>query len=383
MPYITIPVKQAGYQLSIDDIIYGIDEATFQAQLNKKDMNDTRTAYRRSTPGRLLEQIHFDEMVDALKAFNQKYETLIAMEDKTPLYRSFKIPKRSGGLRPIDAPKDELSIALYELKSILEHKMFASHHTCAFAYVSRRCAIDAVKRHQANRSRWFLKLDFHNFFGSTTLEFVESQLKMIFPFNELYLRADGAEELHKALSLCFLRGGLPQGTPISPMLTNLFMIPIDHAIAKIARGNTPYLVYTRYADDILISSDISFKWREVQDTILGIIDAFKAPFTLNTAKTRYGSSAGRNWNLGVMLNKDNKITIGHAKKKLFKVKVYSFMRDFAENNPWSIGDTQSLSGEIAYYRMVEKDEVDKIIKFYSEKFNRDVMATIKSILTAA
>lgn len=381
MPYITIPVSPKTYQISFEDILNGVDESFFDKQ-NVKNTHDTRTVYRERTPQRLLDNIDFDAMVAALRVFNLRYETLIAVEDKSTLYRSFRIPKRSGGLRQIDAPHDELMIALRELKNLLEKKCFASYHTAAFAYVGGRSTIDAVKRHQKNGSRWFLKLDFHNFFGSSTYDFVVAQLKLIFPFSELYKRVDGEQELNKALSLCFLHGGLPQGTPISPMLTNLFMIPIDHAIAKRAREFNPHLVYTRYADDIILSSDLSFKWTEAQKMVVDITAKFNAPFTLNTDKTRYGSSAGRNWNLGVMLNSQNQITIGHAKKKLFKTMVFSFMNDDRNGVAWSLDDTQHLLGLISYYKMVEKEPIEEILKTYSNKFHKDVEETAKDILRA-
>lgn len=382
MPYITIPVKPKEYQLSIDDIINGVDESFFDRQ-NDKNTHDTRTVFRERTPVRLLDRFDFDEMVASLVHFNHKYEHLISVEDKSTLYRSFRIPKRSGGLRPIDAPNDELMIALRELKMLLEKKFFASYHTSAFAYVAGRSTIDAVKRHQQNKSRWFLKLDFHNFFGSSTHDFVVAQIKKIFPFSEIYKREDGERELNKALSLCFLRGGLPQGTPISPMLTNLFMIPIDHDIARSAREFSPHLVYTRYADDIILSSDLSFKWSDAQKMVVDIAAKYNAPFTLNTEKTRYGSSAGRNWNLGVMLNKDNQITIGHSKKKMFKVMVFSFMNDDRNGVTWSVDDIQHLLGLISYYKMVEKEPIEEILKTYSSKFGKDVEETAKGILRDA
>ena len=232
-------------------------------------------------------------------------------------------------------------------------------------------------------TRWFLKLDFHDFFGSSKPEFILAQLSLIFPYNEILAREDGREELTKALSLCYLNNGLPQGTPISPTLTNLFMIPVDHAIAKMSREHTPHLIYTRYADDIILSSDLSFNWGDVQNAVLDIVNnKFHAPFTLNTNKTRYGSSAGRNWNLGVMLNNDNQITIGHSKKKVFKAMLFSFMNDEQNGNTWSLEDTQHLQGLISYYKMVEGETIETIIKSYSEKFHKDVEATIKEVLRA-
>ena len=207
-----------------------------------------------------------------------------------------------------------------------------------------------------------------------------SQLKTIFPFNEIIANFYGKPELEKALSLCFLNGGLPQGTPISPTLTNLMMIPTDHCIAKVTRDMTPHLVYTRYADDIILSSDISFKWSDVQEKIIDIIKQFNAPFTLNTSKTRYGSSAGRNWNLGVMLNANNEITVGHARKKAFKAMIFSFMNDFNNNIMWDLGDVQHFLGLISYYKMVEPKNIDNILKTYSKKFNRDVEETAKQVM---
>ena len=377
MPYITIPLSK-NYQVSFEDILFGITQEAYDKKI--QNTHDTRTVYRAKTPNRLLENVKFDEMINVLVEFNEKYKTLIATKDKSSLYRSFKIPKRSGGLRQIDAPLDELMAALRELKFIFEKKLYAAYHTSAFAYVSGRSTIDAVRRHQQNNSKWFLKLDFHNFFGSTTIEFVMNMLETIFPFNEIKKTERGMNALKDALSLCFLNDGLPQGTPISPTLTNLMMIPIDHAIAKYCREHSPHLCYTRYADDIILSSDLNFKWDVVQNDIIGTIHDFGAPFTLNTAKTRYGSSAGRNWNLGVMLNKDNQITVGHEKKKVAKACVFQFMSDFEKGQAWTLEDTQHLQGVLSYYSMVEPNFVSDLYKKYTDKFKKSVAETIKQVL---
>lgn len=377
MPFITIPKKCApDKQITFDDILYGIKELA----VHKKDTFDTRTIFRIETPKNLLDDVNFAKIVEQFLRFNEKYNTLINTEDKSKLYHSFKIPKRSGGLRQINAPTPPLMEALRELKIIFEDFMFATYHTSAFAYVKGRSTIDALKRHQGNKSKWFLKLDFHDFFGSTTKEFLRQQLKMIFPFNVLYEKS-WEEPLETALSLCFLNGGLPQGTPISPMLTNLMMIPIDHALSKHLREHSPHLVYTRYADDLLISGDLKFDYKQVCDEIKGVLDKFNAPFSLNDKKTRFGSSAGSNWNLGLMLNKDNNITVGNKIKKRFKVKLYCFLNDFKNGTPWELEDVQEFAGVLSYYRMVEKEYFNKVIKTYNEKFNIDTELVLKQLLS--
>lgn len=379
MPYyITVNREPRMRQITIDDILNGIDESKLALQ---KDTRDTTTWKVEAISRELIEKTDFYSMQIALMEFVEKYKDLIAVEDKSTLYRSFKIPKRSGGLRQIDAPNDELKKALYELKFIFEKKFYMSYHTSAFAYVHGRSTIDSVKRHQQNNSRWFLKTDMRHFFPSTTPEFLMKMLCMTFPFCE-FIRYDfGCKELlEKALSLCFLNGGLPQGTPTSPMLTNALMIPVDHAINKMCHEYAPHLCYTRYADDILISSQYNFKWSDVQGRLISILETFGAPFTLHPEKTRYGSSAGRNWNLGVMLNAENKITIGHEKKKVFKAMVFQFMTDDAKGNHWGLDDVQHFLGLISYYRMVEKDCINEILQAYSQKFNKDVEATAKALL---
>ena len=379
MPYyITVNREPRMRQITIDDILNGIDESKLALQ---KDTRDTTTWKVDAISRELIEKTDFYAMQVSLMEFVEKYKDLIAVEDKSTLYRSFKIPKRSGGLRQIDAPNDELKKALYELKFIFEKKFYMSYHTSAFAYVHGRSTIDSVKRHQQNNSRWFLKTDMRHFFPSTTPEFLMKMLCMTFPFCE-FIRYDfGCKELlEKALSLCFLNGGLPQGTPTSPMLTNALMIPVDHAINKMCHEYAPHLCYTRYADDILISSQYNFKWSDVQGRLISILETFGAPFTLHPEKTRYGSSAGRNWNLGVMLNAENKITIGHEKKKVFKAMVFQFMTDDAKGNHWGLDDVQHFLGLISYYRMVEKDCINEILQAYSQKFNKDVEATAKALL---
>lgn len=382
MPYITISTTPRGYQISMDEIFSNITNPAFSLapQPQTEEANETRTTFREVIPDVLMQNVDFNGMITALENFNLKYQHLIETENKSSLYRSFKIPKRSGGLRQIDAPKDELMLALRELKFVLEKKCFASHHTAAFAYVKKRSPLIALKRHQANNSRWFLKLDFSNFFGNTSFEFLTNQLKTIFPYSEIMKTQRGAEALNEALSLCFLNGGLPQGTPISPTLTNMMMIPIDLEISRYARSHTPHLCYTRYADDLQVSSEYSFDWRQVQTDIIGILQKFNAPFALKQEKTRYGSSAGRNWNLGLMLNKDNQITVGHQKKKQFKVMVYSLLNDYTKGIAWSVEDIQELQGLISYYKAIEKDAISKIIADYEAKFSLSVEKIIKEVL---
>lgn len=283
--------------------------------------------------------------------------------------------------RRIDAPKEELKGALYQLKAIFEEMFGALYHTSAFAYVKNRSTLDALKRHQANESKWFGKYDLSNFFGSTTVGFIMKMFSMIFPFSEVVKYQSGKAELEKALSLCSLREVLPQGTPISPTITNIMMIPVDHKLSNTLRNfNGQSFVYTRYADDFLISSKYNFKFKDVEQLLVDTLAEFDAPFTIKSEKTRYGSSAGSNWNLGVMLNKDNKITVGYKKKRQFQAMLSSYVMDRLHGQRWDKSDIQQMEGFRNYYRMVEGETIDKIIEHIGQKFDVDIVQLIKEDL---
>ena len=204
---------------------------------------------------------------------------------------------------------------------------------------------------------------------------------MIYPFCEIIKCAAGRAALRQALELAFINGGLPQGTPISPLITNVMMIPVDFALSKALRNyNDQKFVYTRYADDFIISSKFDFDVRSVEKLVVDTLKSFDAPFTINASKTRYGSSAGRNWNLGVMLNKDNQITVGHKKKRRLPSMLHNYVSDRRNHVPWSREDIQTMQGLISYYRMVESENIDALIGHLNKKMNTDVLYLIKEDL---
>lgn len=377
MVYITVMQSPIYHQMTLEEFLF----QNFQAQtILNTNVSNTRTYAYETVSEHFTSRIDTDALIRKLVRFNDQTEALRAQERST-LYETFHIPKKSGGLRRIDAPKPELMNALRNLKTIFEEDFHALYHTSAFAYVKNRCTVDAVKRHQKNNSKWFGKLDLHDFFGSTTLDYVIKMFSMVFPFSEIVKFPNGEAELRKALNLAFLNGGLPQGTPLSPLITNVMMIPVDYKLANAFRDfDKQRFIYTRYADDFIISSKVDFDVHRVEKLVVDTLHEFGAPFTINESKTRYGSSAGRNWNLGVMLNKDNEITVGHKKKRQFQSMLYNYITDKRKGISWPREDIQTMQGLHSYYRMVEPETIDAIVKHTNEKMETDVLRLIKDDL---
>lgn len=377
MVYITVKQSPMYHQMTLEEFLF----KTFENdKLISKNTGNTRTYEFERVSDRFMSRIDVNELVGCLARFNESTAQL-REKNRQDLYSTFYIPKKSGGLRRIDAPKPELMDALRRLKTIFEEYFYALYHTAAFAYVPGRSTIDAVKRHQKNESKWFGKYDLSNFFGSTTLDFVMQQFSMIFPFSEIVKCELGKNELKSALELAFLNGGLPQGTPISPLITNVMMIPIDYRLANKFRDfERQSYVYTRYADDFIVSSKYSFNVRTVERAMIETLAEFNAPFTINEAKTRYGSSAGRNWNLGLMLNKDNEITVGKRNKRQFMGMLHNYAMDRKKGIVWDKHDVQTMDGYYNYYRMVEKETIDRIVEYINKETDANVLQYMREDL---
>lgn len=380
MYYVTVRQKPMYHQITLEEFLSGTAK---EAGLISMNTSNTKTWEVERISIGLREKTNVDALIYSLKRFNQMTDSLRSV-DRHSLYYEFYIPKHSGGLRKIDAPNDDLKSALRSLMDIFSTRFGALYHTSAFAYIKDRSTIECMKRHQKNESKWYAKTDFSNFFGSTTLDFTMHILSMIYPFCLVCEDNNGKEELRKALELAFLDGGLPQGTPISPMLTNLIMIPIDYKLCNMLRDyNNQHYIYTRYADDIQISSKYNFDINEVVELIDKTLQDFNAPFRIKPEKTRYGSSAGRNWNLGIMINSKNEMTIGSKRKRQFEAMLHAFVMDSSNGKEWNLSDIQVLDGLCNYYKMVEGDAIERIIKHIGNKNNTDIAKLIKSKMREA
>ena len=286
-------------------------------------------------------------------------------------YDTFYIPKRSGnGLRRIDAPQETTKTVQRAIVAALYDDAKVLLHNNAYAYIKGRCTKDMLIAHQKNESKWFLKIDLKDFFPSCTLNVIRDSLKHIFPI--------GVADFEKLMELierwCLYEGSLPQGAVTSPLLSNLVMLPYDHVINHTLKDFDGHnFVYTRYADDIIISCKYHFN----KDAVINMLTNLLQPFIIKTEKTRYGSSAGRNWNLGLMLNKDNNITVGHKQKQNFKAMLFNLFKNFTDPNAelWDTHDVAVIAGLYSYYNNIEHEYITFVVHRLEEKFN----VTLKEI----
>ncbi len=157
-----------------------------------------------------------------------------------PRYRTFTIPKRSGGQRTICAPEDGLKVMQRRVLRRVLGRLRC--HPCATGFERGHSIVTNALPHTGRAV--VVRLDLRDFFGSTTARRVEH-----------YFRAIGWNARAAALltRLCTWDGCLPQGAPTSPRLSNLLNWRMD---ARLAAGAEKYgTSYSRYADDITFSAD--------------------------------------------------------------------------------------------------------------------------------
>lgn len=276
-------------------------------------------------------------------------------------YTTYKIKKKTKGFRTINAPNENLK----QLQRIILNTLQTFNtlpHDSAYAYIKGRSIYDAVSRHKQNNSKWFLKIDLQSFFDSCTKEFIYQQLIKIYPFKLLILDEKCDKIIKQLINIACLNGILPQGNPLAPYITNLIMVPIDYALSILAP------VYTRYSDDMLFSARTK---PHLNKTIQNIETILKnTPLKIKYEKTRLGSINGNNWNLGLMLNKDNVITVGHEKKRKYKAAIDQFLYN---PDKYSLKEIQKLSGITAYYLHIEPNYFNYIINKYSAKHHKNLL----------
>lgn len=181
-------------------------------------------------------------------------------------YRSFSIPKGKGK-RNIDAPRVGLKIIQKWLSVHLDRFFATPSHVHGF--VKGRSYINAASAHAG--ATWILSVDIKDFFQTTPLLTVQENLM------SLGFEKRGAELI---ANLACLRGYLAQGSPLSPVLSNICFKNLDEKLSELADAYGTRL--TRYADDIVFSSTSEYP-AGLKEELLKLFDS--SPWKLAAEKT--------------------------------------------------------------------------------------------------
>lgn len=289
-------------------------------------------------------------------------------------YRQVKIPKPDGGHRTISIPciRDRVVQATCQL--LMEPVFESSFSRFSFAYRPGRNAHQAVaiiKSFLRTGKKWAVSADIKRCFDNINHDYLVSIISRHIGdgrFIEVVrLLSEIGIIIHNESAP--LITGIPMGSPLSPLLCNIYLDPLDKHLHRSG------LSFVRYADDILILTE---DYHRTQNALRLLEDFIIDPLLLElkNSKTHILSSYDgfeylgflfRNGQVGVRLNKMKKA-----------MKVVSDLLDKLKNSELSAVEINDqilrfnsiVAGFRNYFAYDEEDNINSQLKLLDKTVNQ-------------
>lgn len=272
--------------------------ATISSPLRPKWQDVPQDAFRQ-----IYREIYTHHDLAALWEVRPRQITYYALKaNKDRLYTSFEAPRRRGTPRKIEVP----SPTLRYLQRLI-HESFTriyGPHPAVHGFRTGRSIVTNAENH-LNR-KYVLTLDLLDFFPSITRPRIFGRLT-----TSPYDFQPRIANVIASLATNSL-DTLPQGSPCSPIISNMIVAELDAELARFAASK--HCHYTRYADDITISTKRQHLSPEIAkypnsrgtgqailgDGLMSIIE--RHGFRVNHRKTRLQSDWTRQVCTGLIVN---------------------------------------------------------------------------------
>jgi RNA-directed DNA polymerase len=291
-------------------------------------------------------------------------------------YTTFAIQKKAGGERQIDAPiaklkglQKRLAVLLYDCLQEIEESE-ARKNKLSHAYRRGFSIISNASAHRARR--YVLNIDLQNFFPG----FNFGRVRGFFIKNKHFQLVEPVATL--IAQIACNNGVLPQGSPCSPVITELLTHFLDIRLVRLAAKNK--CSYSRYADDITFSTN-----QKIFPVVLAVpvgegwllsnelkARIQSAGFAINDAKTRMQVRASRQTVTGLTVN--TKVNVPQHYYKRARAMTHQFLStgkyivDGAENT-----SVQKLEGILSHIYYIRERLIDLAILGQKNKERRVVL----------
>lgn len=273
-------------------------------------------------------------------------------------YKTYTIPKRSGGLRTIHHPSRRLkAVQRWIAENIIKRLPL---HEAATAYRLGQSILRNAEPHAP--SRYLLRMDFTRFFETITESDIREYIKQR---PALFSGWDSQDVDIFCMFLC-RRSALTIGAPSSPGLSNALCYDMDCLLA--AASARVGITYTRYADDLFFSTQTPGVLLDFASQVHSIVRDLPVPgnLQLNTAKTRHSSKRGPRRITGIVLGSDGQVHIGRHVKRKIRSLIFSIDSLDAKSRA-------SLAGLIAYASDLDPQFINSLIRKYGLPVVRSAM----------
>lgn len=303
-----------------------------------------------------------EELAGLLDIPIKKLTYILYVKKVDNMYTTFRIPKKNGGERQINAPEKPLKFIQKKLADILSdyrkniYDREKINNKISHAFEKEKSFITNAKVHR--NKRYVLNFDLKDFFDS----FHFGRVKGYFEKNK-YFKLPKEVSVILAQLTCY-KGCLPQGAPTSPIITNLICSIFDIRVLKLAKKYK--LNYTRYADDLSFSTnDKNFleMYCKFYKELIQEVD--KAGFKINETKTRIQYKDSRQEVTGVVINKKLSVNRDYYKKtRAMAYQLYKTGKFFIDGKEGTINQLEgrfSFINQLVWYnnKISKKQEIKK------------------------
>ena len=258
------------------------------------------------------------------------------LSNKRKAYSTFKLPKKKGGFRLINAPSKNMKLLQRWILDNILYKLNAGEY--AHGFIPNKSIVTNASVHIGQEL--VLGIDLKDFFPSITLKRVIGLFRSIGYTEEIS---------HVMGELCTFNWRLPQGAPTSPMISNLIAWGMDIKLSQFCKKRD--INYSRYADDITISGGKNLP--KYKTLIYRMIEA--EGFSINWDKVRLHGRGSSQRVTGLVVN--DKVTLGRKKKKELRAIVHNIVKNGhtaanKDNDPFF---KERIFGHLAFAKMVEPE----------------------------
>lgn len=281
-------------------------------------------------------------------------ELKLYLNEAPKKYKVYKIPKRSHGFRVIAQPAKQLKTIQ---RAFLEIINFPVHHS-AYAYQKKISIKDNATLHSGQK--YFLKMDFENFFNSINRDIFwsawEKEFQKVEPDNKIWIE--------KIIFWCPSKQTdgkmiLSVGAPCSPMISNFCLLQFDKIIYEHCQNN--HIFYSRYADDLTFSSNIKGILFTIPPLVKELLkNIFNSRISINNSKTAFSSMAHNRHVTGITITNEGYISLGRDRKRYIKHLVHQY-----NNNHLKISDIHHLKGLLSFAKHIEPRFIASLEKKYT------------------
>ena len=256
-------------------------------------------------------------------------------------------------------------------KKLRAYHVFLNTFLCEYLDLNSRVVYAyrrGVNPHQAvgahALSRAFFQTDIVNFFGSIDRDTVKST---IIERGKRIPIADLHAHLERILDLTTINGLLPVGFSISPPISNACLTGLDNDLELYCRRN--HLIYTRYADDIVVSARSRESLKDIRSTINELLrQHFKGKLQLNPLKSKLTTIGRKVTVLGMTITPSGHVTVDRDLKRRIEVLLHFYTRNREKflntvQNDMKSGIDQ-LAGYVNYINTADKAYLEKLRKKY-------------------